>query len=242
MDIDIFLDLVRRRRNMRRFKPDPIPDEYIEKILEAARWAMSGANGQPWEFVVVKDKETRQKITDIATEQTKRIHPIELTRVEELRQPQLARPTQTDVGIKNAPVMIIVCGDPRAYQATALAALVYSTEFDNFHMSLANTTMIIHLAAAALGISSRWWTMLPPWEKDLKDLLGIPKEFRVYNIVPLGYPAYEPPPTYRRELAEIVHYDRYDQSKYRSDQDIWDFLVKLRRKTTPAYTIEKSSW
>lgn len=242
MDIENFLQLLRKRRSMRRFKPDPIPDEFIGKILEAARWAMSGANGQPWEFVVVKDKEARQKITDIATEQTKRIRPIELTRVEEIRQPQLARPTQTDVGIKDAPVIIVVCGDPRAYQASALAAFVYSSEFDNFHMSLANTTMIIHLAAAALGISSRWWTVLSPWEKDLKDLLRIPKEFRVYNIVPLGFPAYDPPPTYRRELSEMVHYERFDESKYRSDQDIWDFLVELRKKTKPAYTIEKSSW
>lgn len=242
MEIDSFLGLVKKRRSMRRFKPDPIPDEYVEKILEAARWAMSGANGQPWEFVVVKDKETRKKITDIATEQTKRVHAIELTRVEELRQPQLARPTKADVGIKDAPVTIVVCGDPRVYQASALAAVFYSTEFDNFHMSLASTTMLIHLAAAALGISSRWWTMLPPWENDLKELLGIPKELRVYNIVPLGYPAYEPPPTYRRELSEIVHYERYDQSKYRSDEDIWNYLVELRKKTTPAYTVEKSSW
>src|SRR5512142_3155824 len=117
MDIDQFLQLTKARRSIREFKTDPIPKEHIEKILEAARWAMSGANGQPWEFVVVKDKETRQKITDIATEQTKRIRPIELTRVEEIRQPQLARPTQTDVGIKEAPVIIVVCGDPRAYQA-----------------------------------------------------------------------------------------------------------------------------
>ncbi|MBI4334686.1 MAG: nitroreductase family protein [Chloroflexi bacterium] len=47
MEIDAFLDLVRRRRSIRRFKPDPVPEEYIEKILEAGRWAMSGANGQP---------------------------------------------------------------------------------------------------------------------------------------------------------------------------------------------------
>ena len=241
MNIDNFLDLVKKRRSMRRFKPDPIPEEHIEKILEAARWAMSGANGQPWEFIAVKNPETRDKIVDIVTEQTRRVRIFELSRVEELRQPQLARPTKTQVGIKDAPVIIIVCGDPRAYQATVLGHFVYSSEYDNFHMSLANTTMLIHLAAAALGLSSRWVTILPPWEKDLKDLLGIPKEFRIYNIVPIGYPAYEPPPTYRRELSEIVHYERYAQSKYRSDEDIWKFLVELRNKTRPAYTIEKSS-
>ncbi len=48
---------------MRRFKSDPIPDEYIGEILEAARWAMSGANGQPWEFLVQLRNKTRPAYT-----------------------------------------------------------------------------------------------------------------------------------------------------------------------------------
>ena len=47
MQIDEFLALVRNRWSVRRFKPEPVPDDYIEKILEAGRWAMSGANAQP---------------------------------------------------------------------------------------------------------------------------------------------------------------------------------------------------
>jgi len=54
--IDEFLDLVKKRRSIRRFKSDPIPGKLVEKIIEVARWAMSGANAQPWEFVVVKDQ------------------------------------------------------------------------------------------------------------------------------------------------------------------------------------------
>ena len=65
MQIDEFLDLARKRRSIRKFKPAPVPDEYIEKIIEAGRWAMSGANGQPWEFIVVKDKETIKKIVEV---------------------------------------------------------------------------------------------------------------------------------------------------------------------------------
>ena len=44
MEIDELLELVRKRRSIRQFKPDPIPDEHVEKIIETARWAMSGAN------------------------------------------------------------------------------------------------------------------------------------------------------------------------------------------------------
>src|SRR6266702_4101048 len=54
-DYDTLIELVRNRVSVRNLKPDPIPDEYVDKILEIGRWAMSGANGQPWEFVVVKD-------------------------------------------------------------------------------------------------------------------------------------------------------------------------------------------
>jgi nitroreductase len=55
---DRFLALVKARHTCRGFKPDPIPDDAIDKILEAGRWAMSGANSQPWEFIVVRKPET----------------------------------------------------------------------------------------------------------------------------------------------------------------------------------------
>jgi len=54
MDYEGLLELVKKRRSIRRFKPDPIPDEYLDKILGVARWAPSGFNMQPWEFVVVR--------------------------------------------------------------------------------------------------------------------------------------------------------------------------------------------
>lgn len=56
-EYDILIDLIRSRASVRKLKPDPIPDEKIAQILEAGRWAMSGANGQPWDFIVVKDPE-----------------------------------------------------------------------------------------------------------------------------------------------------------------------------------------
>src|SRR3972149_3349689 len=71
MQIDEFLEMVRRRRSIRRFKPDPVPDEYVDKILEAGRWAMSGSNGQPWEFLVVRDRETKGKIAQALGEKAR---------------------------------------------------------------------------------------------------------------------------------------------------------------------------
>jgi len=60
------LEIVSSRKSIRRFKPDPVPEEMIDKVLEAARWAPTGENYQPWRFIVVRDQETRNKIGDLA--------------------------------------------------------------------------------------------------------------------------------------------------------------------------------
>ena len=61
-DYDNLLKIIRRRYSVRRFRPDPVPDELIEKVLEAGRWAPSGANHQPWEFIVVRDRDSIQQL------------------------------------------------------------------------------------------------------------------------------------------------------------------------------------
>jgi nitroreductase len=62
MNCDGFLELVRQRRSIRSFKEDPIPDEQVDEIIEAARFAPSGFNLQPWEFVIVRDGELKNHI------------------------------------------------------------------------------------------------------------------------------------------------------------------------------------
>src|SRR5687768_12375284 len=65
---DMLLNLVKTRMSVRKFRPDPIPEDTIDKILEVARWAMSGANSQPWEFVVVTDPEIKKQLRDAYSE------------------------------------------------------------------------------------------------------------------------------------------------------------------------------
>src|ERR1035437_9107269 len=108
LDYEAFLSVVRSRRNCRKFKPDPIPDEYIKKIMEAARWAMSGANGQPWEFIVIKEQATKDKIADLIAQSRQRAFESERTRLEEVRMPAYRpRPTEHPC-MQVAPVVIAV--------------------------------------------------------------------------------------------------------------------------------------
>jgi nitroreductase len=62
MNLDVF-EAIKKRRSIRDYKPDPIPDEFLEKIIDAARWAPSAHNAQPWEFVVIKDKKLLKKLS-----------------------------------------------------------------------------------------------------------------------------------------------------------------------------------
>ena len=238
MKIDQFLDLVKKRRSMRRFKPDPIPEEFIEKIVEAARWSMSGANAQPWEFILVKDQKTKDKMAESYMEVRREQYIIEETHVEELRHHQLTT-LPTDIpGIREAPAVIVVCGDRRTLQATVLAAVYIPgsagpdcTYVENMAVAVNN----LHLAAAALGLGSQWVSPSRVWEQSVKAILEIPELLDVHAVVPIGYAAYEPSLPYRRELKEILHFDKYDRTRFRSGEDILKFLRDLRDRTKSAY-------
>jgi len=235
--IDTLLDLIKKRRSIRRFKPDAIPDGYIDKMLEAARWAMSGANAQPWEFIVVRNEATRKKIIDSWFEPTKEAYIIEQTRLPELRHHHL-RELAPSPAFKDAPVLIAVIGDRRTYQATVLGANFLVTEGGSgaiYFKNMANATQNIHLAASASGLGSEWISVNRLWAEAIKDILDIPEVLDVHTMIAIGYPAYHPEEAYRRPLADMVHYDKYDRSKYRSGEDIYRYISGLRQKTEPVY-------
>lgn len=232
MQIDEFLEIVHKRRSIRKLKPDPIPDELVEKILESARWAMSGANAQPWEFIVVKDKDTKYKMAESWLEHWKEYKVIEMTRVPEIRQPGFQRPLVIPAW-SYAPVLIVACGDRRTIQATVLHANFTGAEGGGgtdatFLKDMANPCQIMHLAATAAGLASHWLSIERDLEQRFKAILDVPEVLEIHSMVVLGYPAFEAPPAYRRELKEIVHYEKYDRSKYRTGQDIINYLLKLR--------------
>jgi nitroreductase len=246
MQIDEFLEVVHKRRSIRRLKPDPIPDELVEKILESGRWAMSGANAQPWEFIVVKNKETKYKMAESWSEHWKEYKVIEMTRVEELRHPLFLRPPELPAW-KDAPVLIVVCGDRRTVQATVLHANFYGAEGGcgtdaAFLKDMSNPCQIMHLAATAAGLASHWGSIERDLEQRFKTILKVPEVLEIHSLVVLGYPAFEAPTPYRRELKEIVHYEEYDMSKYRSGQDIINYLRTLRgnldKQESAAYKLQ----
>ena len=228
MEIEQFLGLVRRRRSIRKFKPDPIPDEYVEKIIEAARWAMSGANAQPWEFIVIKDQRTKEKIGEIYRESRREMNSMEMIRSDSFRHRMVD--TSKPPPFKDAPTLIVVCGDLRTLQAS-----VAGTNFtggggpsSTYMKNMANATHTMQLAAAALGLGSGWISV-HNMEQPLKRLLDVPDILEIHTIVPLGYPAEVPAPGNRRGVNELMHFEKYDRTRFRSGDEIIEFIQELRK-------------
>ncbi len=236
MEFDEFLKLMRKRRSIRKFKPDPVPEDYIEKMLEAARWAPSGANGQPWEFIVIKDRNTIKKLADAYAWYQEITLTVGMTKMEEYRHPSFRFQGPLDIEEasrarfnvwEDAPVVIAVLGDQRTMQASTIAARLF--EYHTFDQNLTTANYAIHLAAAALGLGAQWISLPWPAAEKMKPILGIPTIITLFALNAIGYPAVKPVP-YRRDLNEMVHYEEYDMSKFRSNQDIQDFLKYQRER------------
>ncbi|UCG63751.1 MAG: nitroreductase family protein [Deltaproteobacteria bacterium] len=232
MQIDEFIELARTRRSIRRFKFDPVPDEYLEKILEAARWAMSGANGQPWQFIVIKDQETKNQMAEIGLRYSTTAGVAETSRVSEYRHRQAEWATGVHpIYWKDAPVIIAVLGDIRTVMASVVAG---GFNFRHvYEQNMGNVTHMIHLATAALGLGAQWVSIWMSFSEVLKPILGVPAILDIFTLVPIGYPAYEPT-SYRRKLSELVSYEKYDMSKFRSDNDVMEFIRHLRERQKAA--------
>lgn len=230
MDYDGFLQLSKARRSIRSFKPDPVPDEYVDKIIEAARWAPSGANSQPWEFVIIRNREIKEKILQLIKENGELARKMELTREKGMPWPAVLRPTDRP-GFTEAPVWILLIGDIRTRKAYPLTAYLNRGE-DIFQSSLASTFLYMHLAATSLGLASQWVssTATPYVQCMIKDLLKIPEYMEIYDMMALGNTAYQPKPRIVRERNSMIHYDGYDVKKARTDEEVRSFILSLRQE------------
>ncbi len=170
---DSTLALLKARRSIRRYRPDSVPDEMVEQILEAGRCAPSASNRQPWAFVVVRDEEVRRALAQYAA-----FYFIRWAHVEE------------------APLLIILCGDARSQ--------VYR-RYLHEDIGLAGGQMM--LQASALGLGTCWLGGVD--RKAIAQVVKLPPDMEVVGLLTVGYPAEDPPPTPRKPMADIVHYDVY---------------------------------
>ncbi len=196
------------QRAIRRLKPDPVPDELIHKLIEAATKAPSGGNTQPWSFVVIRDAASKQKIGEWYLEAWNKTYGAMTEEQRAQAAPTLGRvygaAEHLAFHLSEVPVMIMVCavGAPaRGPGASARYGSVYPA------------VQNLLLAALGLGLGASLTTLHKMHEDDVKALLHIPENVETIALIPIGYPKGKYGPTTRRPVAEVTHYERWDGSK-----------------------------
>lgn len=226
---DVLMDVVRNRLTTRAFKPDvTIPHQHFELVLEAARHGPSGANAQPWHYIVVTDPAVKQQIADyFVAEATKRAKL------------KMKFPTPNYRGLATAPGFIVVAADFRFVRA--FPVLLDGSELDKLYQanaerillqSVAASTMSAHLAAAALGYQVWWVTAIGQDDAQaaLKPLLGVPDDLAIIDIMAFGVPAKPAYKRWKKTLPQIANWGKFDMKNYMSVADIDKWVEETRHK------------
>jgi nitroreductase len=232
VEYEELLAFVKSRRTLRAIKPDPIPDELVDKMLEAARWAPTGFNMQPLELLVVKDLALRTAIKTIVDDyKNSDFFAMEATR-EAWQGSPWAVATHGRWDCPLAPVFIAVLGDTRRRVGLPMAARYSQQKGDSiFESSLANAFLYLWLAAHSLGLAAQpvSGVKYPKVQGLVKHLLNLPDFIYVYDIFLVGRPAMERPSAkLTRHLDEMVHRDRAADDEFLSDEALRKQIVKLR--------------
>jgi nitroreductase len=199
-------EAIEQRRSIRKFKSDPVPEEYVTALLEAARLAPSGCNAQPWRFRIVKDKETKVQLAKAAYEQS---------------------------FISEAPVILVCCADIKGYLDGTVSGIqdlgkvgaiedrivnilqkradhmtaqmkIMSREQLGSRIAFNVAIAVEHIVLRALdfGLGSCWIRLID--EQMVRDIFGWNDNIFVVALLPVGYPKEIPAPRKRIGVDEIL--------------------------------------
>jgi len=194
-------EIIDNRRSIRKFQDRPVPPEDLALILEGARLAPSGTNRQSWRFLLLTEKEEREKISGAVVQPFVTAAPAVfvccldksafIRKVVEQRMGELV-----DAGVvsREAAGYIYNRKMPEKIDDVVIPATAY------LDLGIAVEHMV--LQAAALGLGSCWVRLFNP--AMVKEVLGLPPEIEVVALLPVGYPDEAPPPRPRLSAEEIL--------------------------------------
>lgn len=193
---------IEQRRSIRKYKPDPVPDNIIAKLLDAARLAPSGCNAQPWRFKVIKHVDDRKLLAQTAYGQS---------------------------FIVEAPVVFVCCADIKGYLEGSVSGIqdigkirainkhivqIILTRTEKLKMlkteelaprvafNVAIAVEHIILRALDFGLGTCWVRLFD--ENKVREIFGWDENIHVVSLLPVGYPDESPRPRKRRTLENII--------------------------------------
>ena len=185
------LEAIATRRSNRRFKADPIPQDVLEKILNAAIMAPSGKNRQPWRFVVVREDKRGEMVTEIRAGIAKF----------KARGDNIGSAEGTAAVMEQAPVTVFIFNTEGKHPW--LDRSIQETVWDLVNIqSIGAAIQNICLAARAFGLGSLWIADVLYAYEELEAWLG--QDTQMVAAVSLGYPADNPVIFSRKPLADVT--------------------------------------
>jgi len=230
---DSLIATLRSRATAREFdRGYTMPVAHIEMVLHAASLSPSGANTQPWHFIVVRNQRTKRFIADqmVADHQrrgtaTGRFHKIDYN------------------AMGHAPGFVVVLTDPR--MTWAYPGMMDGTELDqSYHahgervllQSVAAATMAATMAATALGYETWWVSALGQDEARaaIAEELGIPPDLHITDFLLFGPALLPPQRRWKREVSQIVSWDKFDRANFKSVEEIDTWIDDVKKQALAA--------
>lgn len=194
----VLLALLRGRRSIRRFRAEALDAGTLDRLMEAARWAPSVSNRQPFRFVVVERPETRVRMARLVREAV----ADSLVRLPDEERAVAAAYAEDFSRFEQAP--LVLAAYHRASNALADRVGLSQSAEVGVVSSVAAAIMSLLLAAHALGLGACWMTGPLIAARALEALLEIPAGWQLSALIPIGVPDEAPPPPPRRTSAQLV--------------------------------------
>ena len=176
------MDAIKGRRSVRAYRRDVVPDEMVQRVLEALQWAPSWANTQCWEVIVVRDDETRRKLADT-----------------------LSPKNPAREGIVQAPLTLVLIGIEG--KAGFKGGVTCTDKGDWYMFDVALAMQNLCLAAHGMGLGTVIVGLFDA--QEVARTLHVPQGRAVVAMTPLGVPDKVPSPPKRKEISELVYHETY---------------------------------
>lgn len=211
MSMDIY-EAMSTLRAVRRLKPEPLPESVLHRILQAAAWAPSGGNVQPWRVLVVRDPEKRRAVGDLYRPQWAKYSAGARSNLAQLsgdalakQERMLAAADHLGEHMGDAPAILVFCFNPD-HMAITDADLGRPSVVGGGSVYPAVENAM--LACRAEGVGCTLTTLLCFCEEEVKALLGIPEGWYTCAFMPIGYPQLRGHgPISRRPVAKLAYAD-----------------------------------
>jgi len=200
--MDVF-EAIYTSRALRRFKPDPVPEDVIFQLIDAAIRAPTGHNSQDWRFVVVTDASSKQQMQEWSERAWKMAFPAYQYDAAIEALPRTQRLSITGVrdlafSLGSVPLIVVVCGLRGKHSSPG------GSHFPAIQNML--------LAARALGLGGSIFNLPMVGGDDIYELLAVPQSNEIYACVPIGYPVDRPGPLSRKPVKKVTYLERFGEA------------------------------